>query len=532
MMIETEILPMDETDETSTARFATETQTIPELPGANLLGKGYDVFGFYASPNSTTTQLFNLPQETALVSVGNYSYKVPNLVLAHWLGEEAKSILFGHHIEEFQKTFSAKAGLSGKAGFFSASIQAEFSSAVVRKSEWQFVLLEDSVHSCSIELPALGQLRQYLRTDVRQDLLNAEPRDLFTRYGTHFVRKAIVGGRCEFWCYVSQSKKYTKEQIEAQVKAGYTRLTGSIGFEAGAGGTSDYQTFSKTFNASLRVKGGQSDKRGELSNASKPDRFAHWAASVDSAPALVDFTSDSLTGIWELCENKARRDALKHYYETTILAEHPPITPVATELELEGKYIGDMKSVVTDKGSGADRNLEFFAPDLSKLSDFKSLGHYAQGGRHYIYGSQPFGNVLVVKETEVGRERKALKEPLAFALVWDDRGSGADDDINIWRPIPPDNYVALGFVVTRGDRKKQPPKSSAHCVRKDLVSQAGFGNLIWNDKGSGANRDLSLYAVVPNDVYGKPTGLFWAQANYGPASGAAWCPLGTILKTS
>ncbi|MCO6449675.1 MAG: Vps62-related protein [Caldilineales bacterium] len=41
----------------------------------------------------------------------------------------------------------------------------------------------------------------------------------------------------------------------------------------------------------------------------------------------------------------------------------------------------------------------------------------------------------------------ALKEPERYEWVWDDAGSGADSDVSIWKPIAPSGYSALGTFV-------------------------------------------------------------------------------------
>ena len=44
------------------------------LPGSECIGRGHDIFGAYASPDSTTMQLFELGPENTLVSLGGDSY--------------------------------------------------------------------------------------------------------------------------------------------------------------------------------------------------------------------------------------------------------------------------------------------------------------------------------------------------------------------------------------------------------------------------------------------------------------------------
>lgn len=89
-----------------------------------------------------------------------------------------------------------------------------------------------------------------------------------------------------------------------------------------------------------------------------------------------------------------------------------------------------------------------------------------------------------------------IRYPVDMILMYNDKGSGAKTDWSIWRPVAPDGYVALGDVNQLGYDK--PPLTSVVCVRKDLVL---IGNdktninskFIGNDAGSDARMNMSSY---------------------------------------
>lgn len=101
-------------------------------------------------------------------------------------------------------------------------------------------------------------------------------------------------------------------------------------------------------------------------------------------------------------------------------------------------------------------------------------------------------------------ESGALAYPTGFNLVYNDKGSGADLDGSFWEPIPPKGYVAMGILCVRG--YDQPPTTSVVCLRSNLVVPSKVGSLIWSDKGTGAKMDGSFWNVV--QVGGIQTGLF------------------------
>lgn len=87
----------------------------------------------------------------------------------------------------------------------------------------------------------------------------------------------------------------------------------------------------------------------------------------------------------------------------------------------------------------------------------------------------------------------AVAAPVDFACIWDDGGSGADRDGSCWRPIPPEGYVALGDVFQSGYDK--PSGDIIWCVHKDLVADGVIGASIYDDGGTGARRDFSAWEI-------------------------------------
>ncbi len=169
---------------------------------------------------------------------------------------------------------------------------------------------------------------------------------------------------------------------------------------------------------------------------------------------------------------------------------------------LEIDFATSFNLVWNDRGSGASRDGSFYRPVVP--SGFRALGHYAQGN----YDS-PTGAVMIVVKA---RNADALKEPVDYELVWKDTGSGADKDGAMWKPIPPQGYVAMGLVVTEGYNK--PSLNEVVCVRVDLTGDASPGGLIWNDKGSGAEKDFACWDMIaptsPSEGEGYvATGTFW-----------------------
>lgn len=174
----------------------------------------------------------------------------------------------------------------------------------------------------------------------------------------------------------------------------------------------------------------------------------------------------------------------------------------------------------SDKGSGAHKAIGLWRPSTASdaLSPFFSLGDIAVD--HYRNVNQ--SKVVAVVSDANKVDGTALRPPVDYQLVWHDEGTGALSNTSIWRPIPPQGYVAMGMVC--GVNYDKPSRHAIRCVREDLVVASTSGELIWNDKGSGSASDLSAWSIIPpaataGEIYLAP-GTFVANNSYarpGPA---------------
>ena len=161
--------------------------------------------------------------------------------------------------------------------------------------------------------------------------------------------------------------------------------------------------------------------------------------------------------------------------------------------------------IYDDRGSGASMDVSIYRPTPSDPT-YKILGDYAQGNYY-----SPSGSSLIVRAINDDPQFPLLKQPVDYSEVWNDKGSGGNHDGSIWFPVPPDGYLSIGFVCQSGYSK--PSVANYACVRRDLCVDSSPGQLIWNDRNSGAHMDVSLYQLIG------VTGVFLAQGNYSPYTG-------------
>jgi hypothetical protein len=176
--------------------------------------------------------------------------------------------------------------------------------------------------------------------------------------------------------------------------------------------------------------------------------------------------------------------------------------------DLELASVSDFTHVYSDRGTGSDMDLSTWAPVLP--TGYYALGHLAKGDY-----DAPNTSMTVVK----GAINGVVAYPTGYTLVWKDEGSGGNQDGAFWEPIAPSGYVALGTVVTAS--WTQPSLTAIVCLREDLVWTEDIGDLIWNDKGSGADKDLALWNLPPSTTTFISSGSFCANASHAKPSTSA-----------
>ena len=177
------------------------------------------------------------------------------------------------------------------------------------------------------------------------------------------------------------------------------------------------------------------------------------------------------------------------------------------------KYSDAYQLIWNDAGSGANMDGSIWRV-LNYQSEFCSLGDHAVGS-----WDKPTTKAVLVSQKKSG----ALVHPTSFTRVWKDTGSGAHADVAVYKMNAPSGYTCLGGVAV-SSHSTQPDSSKYCCVKNDYISP-GETVHAWNDVGSGADADVSLWTVIRqgSDAYGVDAGSFIGVSGYSrPASSAAY----------
>ena len=101
---------------------------------------------------------------------------------------------------------------------------------------------------------------------------------------------------------------------------------------------------------------------------------------------------------------------------------------------------------------------------------------------------------------------KTSTKPISVSRIWTDAGSGADDDVKIYKLTPQSGYTCLGHVAVQSGT---PNLSNYRCVRSDYVENVPLHSYAtWDDRGSGAHDDFAAYDIQS----AIDMGVFWSEA--------------------
>jgi VPS62-like protein len=163
---------------------------------------------------------------------------------------------------------------------------------------------------------------------------------------------------------------------------------------------------------------------------------------------------------------------------------------------LKTKQVCAQKLVWDDSGSGADLDGYFFNPVIGN-NEYMIGGHASQKRRSKYH-------CVTVVSLPVSNPKGApplLVSPVEWKQVWKDSGSGATKDGSFWQAIPPDNnYKCIGNVSQLGHSQK-PNIHNYRCVHKSLTDKIVINNIIWSDKGSGADRQVTIFSLPATGAY-------------------------------
>ena len=241
--------------------------------------------------------------------------------------------IYGDNLLKVSHDIGVEAGLKGGYAGVTASVKAKFKRSEQRSEKTHF--LEISYTRSGTRLFIEGgeeQIRAQLNDEFKAALDSGDPDKLIEEYGTHLVRKIILGGRAEYFVQSKETSRLTSEEFEVAARAKYDSLGGAAGDDA------DAPTGSAEASSKVRTK--DTTKIKDLAGKESIDTIGGtaaaamgiksrkdwdaWAAAIDTKPAFLGFEEDGLMPIWKLTSDKNRSKVIHEAYRRRAAKEFAP----------------------------------------------------------------------------------------------------------------------------------------------------------------------------------------------------------------
>jgi hypothetical protein len=280
------------------------------LPGVQYLGRGYDVFGPYATPDGVRGVIFNLGPNTKTITYNGVDYGAPSTVSELDLETADFESNVGSSATEYLTTLANSASLSGSYSFFSGSLMTDFTESQYTASSVYFVQLMNVIRKFDVQLPPAGSstLTALLDPQFAMDLDTLDPDTLFLTYGPYYLRDAVVGARADFNETVNTATTIAKSSLSIYARASYDSGVGHVTATDNSLMTSDVMNYNQNATQNLVVIGGDAELGQSIFQSGDYDQ---WIASIASTPVLAGFTPTSLVPIWTLLPDGARKTELE-----------------------------------------------------------------------------------------------------------------------------------------------------------------------------------------------------------------------------
>ena len=473
------------------------------LPGTDIIGKGYNATEHYADASSLTLPVFDLGRFDATVTAPNGKvYALPSSIKDSCIFADMSRgnyhCISGETAEEYRKSLSVDVKVSGEYGLFSGSVKTHFSKDEIASFNHTFVTLYHHFDLWTIGLPDISTLPMLRSAKADIDgTSRMSPSGVIRKYGTHVVVSAVIGGRARYSCFVDRSKYKSETNIVVAVEAAYK---GALNLDASM--ATQHKEAVEKLKSSSRVD--FDTIGGEFKAGFNPASFVDWMNSFKEHPVLVDFTKRSLIEIYKLAAKEQRRNELKEAFIQYIKDSEKLVPDNIPLLEVEIVSAQSVDRIGSDRGSGAKMNLAVYRPKLPE-------------GWYWVGQSGNCNTKLIrVKPLVPG----VVTDPLGYQCAWTDAGSGKDHGYSLWNISPQPNYRALGGIARLGKKRTDwavptgDEVKGIACVHESLCAEGDIGGLIWNDAGTHARADGSVWEIKPKDESGIHAHTFFCQANH------------------
>lgn len=346
----------------------------PTIPGAAVLGKGFDIFGRYSS-GSTKRALFDFTGagRTWHSPITNRDYKIPaNIDDPMPIGRfDGRS----YHVtskSQMAQIFAAEAGLSGSYGAFSGELSAAFESESKELTEYELGIyrLWNRVYSLEILNPNLKNVSAQVQSDPDFANIPAAYADdsktrilffrFFEKYGTHFVSKVVMGSSLQYSCSIHKSQIESSQKFNASLNLEVQAVLFSGETDASVKWQSLGSRWSSNRKARISGVGPESILTSALpkENDGLVAEVQHWLNQAEFSPFPIQFELTPISTLFSGDKAAAVQTAMQAYSDNRLT-----VTTTQDNDASMGGYINLNGKAISSRPSSRDRALQIVLLD-------------------------------------------------------------------------------------------------------------------------------------------------------------------------
>lgn len=306
--------------------MADDPELLP-LPGLDVVGRGlylrphqpYELKAQLFAQRSPRPYYSRETRETYCVPEGygvNESPPPPK-------GAALSRLILEESWERFSKSRSLDYSSAAGALVFNVSASAHFGSELRVEHEAYYGVRSSFVALWSVYLVDASTPTEPLDVSRLPVPFSPEHRRVydafFERYGSHFVKRAWVGGKAEVLFSVAKSSSLSKAQIRAGLSSGFGPIP--LG-EADRQLRERQQALQSETHCTVLGRGGNELELAALSTFDD-SAYKGWLDSISGNPQTVEL---GVAGIWTLVDDEQRRQALIDAYRA--VATFSPLSSV------------------------------------------------------------------------------------------------------------------------------------------------------------------------------------------------------------
>jgi len=355
-------------------RFAARFPNALPVPGLEVIGCGYNIFGPYAEASALKRRLFDVDKMSPLAKtyIGGVEYSHWPIVTIHPQSVSKRFTIIGENAISFTRQLSLAAGLAAGYLGFHAQTEIDFFQSETRNIYYAFTHVFDVTQTFSIHLDDRSDLRNYLTDEALNAIDNADgqwpPERLFQEFGLYFLTGAVMGGRLNHWSHVDMFYLAANTDLRVLAEADFL---GIIGGTSSVQSSTSFTTYQQHSESQTTTIGGDPTKGG--GSIIDQTSYQYWKNSIASMPGFIDFTLPStktpLTPIWKLATGTraAELEEKAQVYEDNVSRQFEQYHSIEPEREAVTYIVTTLTG--SDNGAGTDSGIWIQLHGVNRLGE-------------------------------------------------------------------------------------------------------------------------------------------------------------------